>query len=344
MSNPYHRQPDTAFWSRSVARLDPDDVDPVSEVPFRIHLDEHVATAGSCFAQHISRALQARGFPYLITEPGPIARNYGVYPARFGNVYTARQMLQLFQRAFGLFIPQDVLWQRDGAFFDPFRPQIEKDGFATPEDLRTDRDSHLAAVRRMFETADVLIFTMGLTEGWISSHDGSVVPLAPGVVADAPPGSIYEPCNFSVQETVDDLRETIRHARVLRPGLKIILTVSPVPLIATSGSRHVLSATAYSKAVLRVAAEMVASAEPAVAYFPSYEMITGAHNGRRFLADDLRTVLPQGVDQVMNVFARHYLSSGSAPAPPPRPRADGDRLRQDTEVGLVICDEEAIDR
>jgi hypothetical protein len=344
MSNPYQSQPDRAFWSRSVARLDPDDVDPVGDVPFHIHADDQVATAGSCFAQHISRALQARGFPYLITEPGPIEQNYGVYPARFGNIYTARQLVQLFQRAFGLFSPQDTVWERGGAFFDPFRPQIETGGFATPEDLHADRETHLAAVRRMFETADVLIFTLGLTEGWVSSNDGAVVPLAPGVVAEAAPGVVYNPHNFSVQETVDDLRAAIRHARVLRPDLKIILTVSPVPLIATIGSQHVLSATAYSKAILRVAAEMVSGSEPAVAYFPSYEMITGAHNGSRFLADDLRTVLPEGVAQVMSAFARHYLTSELAPAPQARPHPSPERLRQNTEVGLVICDEEVIDR
>lgn len=342
--NPYHRQPDRAFWSRSVARLDPDEVDPVGDVPFQIHRDEQVATAGSCFAQHISRALQARGFPYLVTEPGPADRNFGVYPARFGNVYTARQLLQLFQRAFGLFDPRDGVWQRDGAFFDPFRPQIERNGFTTSQALVTDRGIHLAAVRRMFETVDVLIFTMGLTEGWVSTHDGAVVPLAPGVVADAPEGTDYSAANFSVQETADDLREAVRLVRIVRPDLKVILTVSPVPLIATSGHQHVLCATAYSKAVLRVAAEVVASSEPAVAYFPSYEMVTGAHNGRRFLADDLRTVLPEGVDQVMSAFARHYLSGESSPPPETRPQPSPDRLRQDTEVGLVICDEEAIDR
>jgi len=342
--NPYQRQPNSAFWSRAVARLHPDAVDPVGHVPFRIHRDDLVATAGSCFAQHISRALQERGFPYLVTETGPITRNYGVYPARFGNIYTARQLLQLFQRAFGLFEPHDAIWHRDGAFFDPFRPQIETGGFATPDDLRSDRESHLEAVRRMFESAGVLIFTLGLTEGWVSNHDGAVVPLAPGVVAEPPEGTVYSARNFSVQETVDDLRNAIRLARILQPNLKVILTVSPVPLIATSGDQHVLCATTYSKAVLRVAAEAVANAEPAVAYFPSYEIITGAHNGRRFLADDLRTVLPEGVAQVMNVFARHYLSTRAAPALSARARPDPERRRQDTDVAAVICDEEVIDR
>ena len=347
MPNPYQSQPDRAFWSRAVARPAPEDVDPVSAVGFRITPHDRVATAGSCFAQHISRAIQARGFNYLVTEQGPEDRQYGVYPARFGNLYTARQFRQLFQRAFGLYVPRDEVWRRGEAFIDPFRPQIEADGFASLEALIADRDAHLAAVRRMFETADVLVFTLGLTEGWIAVADGATVPLAPGVAGEAPAADLYRPHNFTVDEIVEDLTLLIRDARVLRPDLKVLLTVSPVPLVATIGDRHVLTATSYSKAVLRVAAETVATSLDRVDYFPSYEIVTGPHNGHRFLAEDLRSVRPEGVAQVMSIFARHYLSDGEAEAPAVRAApAPGraDRIADLDAIAGVICDEEAIDR
>jgi hypothetical protein len=35
-------------------------------------------------------------------------------------------------------------------------------------EYRTDRDSHLHHVREMFENLDVLVFTLGLTECWVS--------------------------------------------------------------------------------------------------------------------------------------------------------------------------------
>lgn len=342
MTNPYTSQPDTAFWARSVARLDPDDVDPVSTPPFRIHPGERVATAGSCFAQHISRALRAEGHAYLITEEGPEERGYGVYPARFGNIYTARQMLQLFQRAFGLFTPADQPWRRGEAFVDRFRPQVEPEGFVDAAALNLDQARHLAAVRRMFEAAEVLIFTLGLTEAWVSTSDGAVTPLAPGVAGGPMDGDRYEARNFTVEETVADLRALLRHARVLRPELKAILTVSPVPLIATSGPDHVLCATAYSKAVLRVAAQAVAETDPLTIYFPSFEIVTGLHNGRRYFAEDLRSVRPEGVARVMSLFKRHLLASGRAEAPDPRPQPT--RLDMADAGGVdVLCDEEAID-
>lgn len=315
----------------------------MSSPRFVIHEDELVASAGSCFAQHIGRAIAGRGFHYLVTEHGPPERQFGVYPARFGNLYTARQLLQLFQRAYGLLKPVDRAWRRGERFVDPFRPQIEPEGFPDIHSLEEDRRQHLAAVRRMFETMDVLVFTLGLTESWSSIDDGAVFPLAPGVSGDPDDPSRYRPHNITVQEVYDDLATLVAKMRVLRPMLKVILTVSPVPLIATISDRHVLAANTYSKSVLRVAAEQAAMTIEAVDYFPSYEVIVGQHNRHRHLAEDLRSVRPEGVAEVMSIFERHYLAAGGAPPRRELPRfSPEDRQQELAALSGVICDEEAI--
>ncbi|KAK0329975.1 hypothetical protein LTR94_034641, partial [Friedmanniomyces endolithicus] len=71
-------------------------MDPMSRAPFMISASDKVATMGSCFAQHISRRLQASGFNYFVPEAAPAslsaaeakAANYGVFSARYGNIYT----------------------------------------------------------------------------------------------------------------------------------------------------------------------------------------------------------------------------------------------------------------
>src|SRR5438105_451330 len=142
MMNPYQTKPDAAFWRRAVAGRAASEVDPVTTVPFHIGRGDKVATAGSCFAQYISQTLIERGFSYLVTESGPrssaaIDENFGVFPARFGNIYTVRQLLQLFQRAYGLFEPTDSEWlSNDAGHIDPFRPRIQRAGFKTVGDLR----------------------------------------------------------------------------------------------------------------------------------------------------------------------------------------------------------------
>ncbi len=349
MSHPYHDLPDPSFWRRAVAGRPEAEVDPVVEAPFVIGRSTPIATSGSCFAQHIARVLTQQGYNYLVTEAAPAGDpdpdSYGVFPARTGNIYTTRQLLQTFERAYGLFRPADTAWTReDGALVDPFRPQVRKAGFPDLEALEADRKRHLAAVRAMFEDCGVFIFTLGLTEAWVSTRDGAAFPLAPGV-AGGKPGPDYAFRNLGVEEMVADLATFLRRLRVVNPGVRVILTVSPVPLVATYEPTHVLVATTYSKAALRVVADMGAKADEGVCYFPSYEIITGPQARGRYFAEDLRSVTDEGVARVMGVFSRHFL--GEAASVPDRvapavelSEADSARLQALSEV---ICDEEALD-
>jgi hypothetical protein len=344
MTNPYRDRPDWAFWKRAVSAR-PDEVDPVVETPFRIGADDRIATAGSCFAQHISRTLAQRGYRYLVTEAAPESDpapdSYGVFPARFGNIYTVRQLLQTFERAYGLFEPVDRAWRRGEALVDPFRPRTPPQGFAGLEALEADRRRHLAAVRAMFEQCDLFIFTLGLTEGWRSTRDGAVFPLAPGV-AGGEPGDDYEFHNFTVAEMVADLQGFVDRLRTVNPSVRIMLTVSPVPLIATYEDRHVLVSTTYSKAALRVAAEEAARALDGVCYFPAYEIITGPQAGARYFEADLRSVSEEGVARVMELFARHFLDGPDADADVGSALSEADLERME-QLAEVICDEEAIE-
>ncbi|WP_158742723.1 GSCFA domain-containing protein [Acidisphaera sp. L21] len=342
-SNPYRGLPDSAFWSRAVARPEPQDVDPVIRPAFTLGRSDKIATAGSCFAQHIARTLKRANFNYLVVEDGPEERNYGLFSARFANIYTIRQLLQLFQRAYGLFEPAVATWRHDGAYVDPFRPQVEPGGFRSEEALLADRESHLAAVREMFETRDVFIFTLGLTEAWRSTIDGAVYPSAPGVAGGAEHAGDCEFVNFEVEEMVADLKAFLTKFRVLNPAVRVILTVSPVPLIATYEDRHVLVSTTVSKSALRVVADQISRKVENVAYFPSYEIITGAHARYGYYEDDLREVAPRGVDQVMGLFRKHYLSEEASTYAPERPtRAIADRSAEEADLYKVVCEEEAI--
>lgn len=344
-TNPYQGLPDRAFWRRAVSTAGPD-LDPVATTRFGIAPTDRVATAGSCFAQHIARELAARGCTFLVTETGPAEQGFGVYPARFGNIYTPRQLLQLFRRAYALFEPAEEAWTRaDGRLVDPFRPQAVPEGFGDLDALRADRDRHLAAVREMFETCEVMVFTLGLTEAWEAKADGAVLPLAPGVAA-APAHDGFAFRNFTVAEMTEDMARFTTGLRRVNPAARLLLTVSPVPLIATYEARHVLVSTVASKAALRVVAEEAMRADPGTDYFPSYEIVTGPQTAGRFFAEDLRSVTPEGVATVMDIFARHYLGANDAPRPK-LPLAAGRRRDAAAElraIAGVICDEEAIER
>lgn len=347
-ASPYSGLGRTHFWRRSISNIERHQVDPVVSPRFSISKSETVATAGSCFAQHIARALQVLDFNYLVAErsqelsaQAALERGYGVFSARYGNIYTARQLLQLFQRAQSEIQPAEDFWKRpDGHFADPYRPNVEPGGFRSLSQLHRDREAHLRSVRTMFAEADVFVFTMGLTEAWRSRRDGAVFPIVPGVTAGEYDPDLHEFVNFDVAETVADMQDFLDRLFTVNPLVKVLLTVSPVPLIATYEDRHVLSATTYSKAVLRVAAEQLIRSNAGVDYFPSYEIITGSYNGGVYYEADARQVTRAGVSHAMRCFARHYLEGAAeAPAAAIVPAS----IPAEASSG-IICDEEAIDQ
>lgn len=348
-SNPYSSLPDGHFWRRAISAVEKYAVDPMFEAKFRISPDDKVATAGSCFAQHLSRALQQDGYNYYVaedraelTEAERAARNYGVYSARYGNIYTLRQLRQLLDEAFEGAVPEDRVWQReDGLFLDPYRPTIEPQGFKAPDDVLASRRVMLDAVRRLIKTADVFVFTLGLTETWKNKSDGWVYPVVPGAAGGTFDPDQHEFVNFDVATTVADLQGAMQMIRQINPGIRVVLTVSPVPLIATYEERHVLVSTTYSKSVLRVAAGEFAAQNDWAEYFPSYEIITGSFNCGTYFGPDFREVRPEGVAHVMRIVRAKLLEKSDAAAPVTREISSHAWTRNRSSE--LVCDEEALD-
>jgi hypothetical protein len=327
--HPYQLAPDIAFWSRSVAQAwNPHDV---IQEPL-LSLEDRIVSAGSCFAANIIPYLTAAGFTYIKTEQRPKSLNvpaenlnYDTYSAAYGNVYTARQMLQLLLRATGQFTPQEEFWFSPPFYVDPFRPGLRYKA-RSQEEFRVLTRQHLNAVVKAFETADVFIFTVGLTEAWSSRLDGSVYPACPGAIAGEYDPAKHQFLNFTVSEVRDDLMAMV------------ILTVSPVPLIATLEKQHVLTSTIYSKSVLRVAVQEATSIK-GVSYFPAYEIVTGPQAPHDFFEEDRRTVSKKAIDAVMSVFLNRDISAEEGPESYPSRAPSASEL-----LVAIECEEAAVDR
>ncbi len=256
------------------------------------------------------------GYNYQIIEKGHDVLshavkeefNYGTFSARYGNIYTSRQLVQLIKRAYGELNPTEDIWQSEEVYIDPYRPNIQPNGFAGFNEFVEDRKQHFKAVKILFETLDVFIFTLGLTECW-QHKDGMVFPLCPGVAGGDFDKEKHSLVNLSVSDVIDDLSEFLKILKSINPKAKVIFTISPVPLIATATKNHVLVSTTYSKAVLRVAAEEICAMFTNASYFPSYEIITGSFSSGRYFSDDLRGVTEAGVRHVMKVFFKNVAGS-----------------------------------
>lgn len=323
-AHPYRNFPDRQFWNRAVSGKSWADVFMGQPAKFRLSPGDRVASAGSCFARRIAEHLIARGFNYEIFEScHPLLEaksadlGYGVFSCRYGNIYTTRQLRQLFDEALGV-RPPIFRFAKLGPdrFVDLMRPNLGKAVFGSVEEAHADRLYHLSRVREMIEQMQAFVFTLGLTETWADEAADIVYGSHPAVIVNSIRADNITAVNLEYGQVVADLEYVLDlvggHSRV--GGPRVVLTVSPVALAATHQDSHVLTATTYSKSVLRAAAGKLAATHAKVDYFPSFEIFSLSPSFGQFLAEDLRDVNARGVAVAMRAFEDMFMEAPPAAA------------------------------
>lgn len=348
--SPYSGLPPRAFWRGSVAGA-PAFPDDIYRPKFAVTKDTKVFTAGSCFAQHVGAAMKAAGISVIDAEPArrglppETAKRfgYGVYSARFGNLYTVKQFRQLVEEIGGA-EPALAVWERDGRFWDAQRPGVEPDGLASEALVTEMRAQHLVAVGEALRQADMIVFTLGLTEAWEHTATGTVYPTAPGTIAGTYDADVFRFANYGVADIIEDFTALEETLSSINPDLKWLLTVSPVPLAATASNQHVLPATVRSKSVLRVVCDMLCDSSERIDYFPSYELVISPAHPQSVFANDLRSVRPEIVSQIMQTFLKAH---DLAPADSCEESSRGTRIPEEALTpdagGDAICEEILLD-
>lgn len=319
-SNPYYALPKRQFWHSAVVEDHVLKTTNFWRKKYDISLDDRIASAGSCFAQHISRRLLKSGYNFIDLEPPPKALpinfqnrfGYSTYSARYGNIYTAAQLLELAEEAFGFRASLDYSWEKDGKFFDPLRPNVDPNGLSSHDEVVFHRRYHLTQVRNLLESCDLFVFTLGLTEAWVCQRSGRALPTAPGTIAGDYNSELYKFKNYTHSAIKNDFMRFMELVWSVQKSrrCKFLLTVSPVPLTATATDNHVLVATSYSKSTLRSVAGELYDEYSEVDYYPSYEIISSPWSRGIFYEPNMRGISSAGVDAAMRVFfLEHNLSS-----------------------------------
>lgn len=342
VANPYTSLPDNAFWKTAVAGKKPREIVGLWKPKFEIKKEHTIATAGSCFAQHIGHALKVRGYNWHDSEPAPLLMrmnkeksdlfNYGIFTFRTGNIYTVALLKQWIDWSLGKASPPQAIWQSpEHRYYDLFRPNIEPNGFKSAEEALKSRQSTLRAIKRSLTKTDLFIFTLGLTEAWVNSREDYVYPMCPGTIAGEFDSSQHQFKNFSFLEIYTTLNEVLDTLKTINPNMRFLLTVSPVPLTATASKEHVLTATIHSKSVLRAVAGELKTTRADTDYFPSYEIISAFPFKAAFYAENLRNVIPQGVNFVMNSF---FNCQERAFGTPPEQIPQNDLIQAHTQTSI----------
>jgi hypothetical protein len=257
-----------------------------------------IGSAGSCFATEIRSILIKEGFNYVTTEPNDFTC------AAWGALYNVPSMRQLVEKAFGLTqtphlvaVKQHMKSEYAAGFdiVDPFRQNVQ---FKSLDEYEANYQRHLDAARDALLKCEVFILTLGMNELWYLKSDGSILTR---MLWDLSP-ALLDRRVLTVQENLDELNRMLEVWRHHNPAIKLIVTVSPVPLHATfqGDHTHVIAATCHAKSTLRVAAEEFVRRNKDVFYFPAYETVMYCTE-KPFLADN-RHVTPEAVAKVTKLF------------------------------------------
>lgn len=239
-----------------------------------------VTAFGSCFAANISNWLSERNFRVL-NKADDAARAYVVTMGEgMVNSFVIRQQFE---------------WAWENKVFDqPLWHGYKAEEYGYDEEVRQE-------TRRIFDETEVFILTFGLSEVWYDEPTGNVFWRT--IPKDAYDPSRHKFRLSTVEENRDNIRAIYDLIRKYRPDAKIIVTLSPVPLIATFRDVSCITANSVSKATLRVALDEVVREvrdEGHLYYWPSYELVTDVFRGP--YRGDRRHVRPVVLSYIMRLF------------------------------------------
>ena len=216
------------------------------KAPF-IRPDTVFLTVGSCFAQNLARRLRTADFKTYSEEIGE----------EVNSTYANRYLLD---------------WVENGATDAPTQAMDRAYGPASR-----------ARLRHAFGASQVVVMTLGVAACFFDETGAFVfTPQDARTTADALAGHLMR--TTTVAENVENIERIIQSVRRLSgPEVKIVLTVSPVPMAGTTEFDSAVTADCISKSTLRLACHEVvtAHAQDGVLYWPSFEIVRwlGPHFG-----------------------------------------------------------------
>lgn len=262
---------------------------PIIKPKFKIKRDAKFFMLGSCFAREIERSLHNNGLKVL-SIPRAIMR-----------LDTNRYHLPAILQAIRGSVPntkESFVEISHGRWGDPYQ-QTPRKALHSLEELM-ERRSTVDTLTARVHTADAVIITLGLTETWFD-RELSNQEINLYAFRNFKKNKRFIFVNFDSAAADADIEAIIEDL-----GLKqIILTVSPIPLNATFSSMDVVTANAYSKAVLRAVAQEAANEHENVDYFPSYEMALYSKDPWR--AEGERHINKKTIGHITQQFIKHYI-------------------------------------
>jgi len=155
----------------------------------------------------------------------------------------------------------------------------------------------MTASSKFLRKADFLFLSFGTARIYEFSETGQVVSNCHKL-----PPKYFDYRILDSVEIVEVFEKLFHSLRDVNPGLKVILTLSPVRHWKDGATGNQLS-----KAILLVAIHELVNKFSHVEYFPSYELMMDDLRDYRFYKEDMLHISPQAVDYIWDKFQNALL-------------------------------------
>ena len=252
----------------------------ITESPEKISYQNKIFGMGSCFVTQIQNKFDYYQFQNQINP--------------FGTVFNPASIRKLLQYV----INQQFLDEKDLFYHQNLWKSFDlHSSFNHPdkdEFLQTINDK-ISEANKFLKTADWLFLTFGTA--WVYRHKASV-----NIVNNCHkvPQKEFEKILLPSTLITEELKEIIRLVKTINPGIKILMSISPV--------RHLKNGfveNQRSKAHLITAVHQL---ESEIFYFPSYEILLDDLRDYRFYKDDYIHPNKLAINYIWEKFSASFIS------------------------------------
>ena len=257
---------------------------PVSD--WKISHESQVLSLGSCFAENIGGRLLEAKFPLNLNP-------FGIVYNPISTVGVLNDLIDNQQ-----FTKENIFFHRERWHsFSHHSRFSHADENICLEQINTAVETG----HKQFRKADVLLVTLGTAHVFFHKELKRVVNNCHQL-----PTNDFERRLLHTNEISRSLAATFQLMKILRPEIRIILTISPVRHL-----RDGLTESKLSKSILRVAVDELCKTFNFVDYFPSYEIMMDDLRDYRFYAADMVHPNEVAVDYIWEKFSNTYFDEST---------------------------------
>ena len=159
--------------------------------------------------------------------------------------------------------------------------------------------SILHTVQRTEVAPQTAVLTLGTNRVYILKETGEIVDNC-----RKRPQRLFDERSLTVDECAAYLMQAVALLQERRPGVRVIVTVSPIRY-----AKYGYHGSQLSKATLLLAADkVVGESGGAVTYFPAYEIVNDELRDYRFYADDMLHPSPLAVEYIWQRMVEVFFS------------------------------------